>query len=104
MAISEQRFAAELIDNAGSAHKFDDLGCMKSYLKNGNPRVQVAACFVMDYETRRWVTGPEASYVRSQEFKTPMSGGIVAFADRTRAERSALRHKGAVLSYREVFE
>ncbi len=104
MAVSEKRFAAEFIDTEGAVHKFDDLGCLRSYLKEKSPRVQLAACFVADYETRRWIAGPEAFFVRSPGFKTPMAGGIVAFADRTRAERAARRHQGVVLGYREVFE
>jgi copper chaperone NosL len=104
MAISERRFAAEFIDSEGGAHKFDDLVCMKSYLRDRNSRVQMTACFVTDYETRRWVPGPEAFYVSSPEFKTPMGGGIVAFADRARAERAASLYKSAVVGYRGVFE
>ncbi len=102
MAISEQRFAAEFIDGEGVAHKFDDLGCMKAYLKAKSPRM--AACFVMDSETLRWVTGQQAFYMRSAELKTPMGGGMLAFATRARAEDAARRYQGAVLSYREVFE
>lgn len=103
MAISEVRFAAELIDSEGTAHKFDDLACMKSYLQDRKSDMMIPACFVMDYETRIWVAGREATYVRSQEFKTPMAGGIVAFKDRQSAEKAALSRKGALMSFDEVF-
>ncbi len=104
MAISELHFAGEFIDANGAVHKFDDLGCMKSYLKDRNLNLPTAASFVVDFETRQWVAGPEAFYVRSPEFKTPMAGGVAAFADRARAEKAALRFKGTVVDYRGVFE
>ncbi len=104
MVVSEKRYAAEFIDREGAVHKFDDMGCMKSYLKERSSSVPVAASFVMDYERRQWVAGPEAFYVRSPEFKTPMAGGIVAFAGRASAEQAARLYKGEMLGYREVFE
>ena len=34
MAISEKRYAAELIDSEGQAFKFDDIGCMVNFTKS----------------------------------------------------------------------
>ncbi len=104
MAVSEKRFAAEFIDGEGAVHKFDDLGCMRTYLQARNPRPRMAASFVTDFETLKWVAGDEAFYVRSPELKTPMAGGMVAFASRTRAEQAARRYDGAVISYQEIFK
>src|SRR5262245_51549226 len=33
MAISEQRYSAEVLDADGEASKFDEIGCMRNYLQ-----------------------------------------------------------------------
>src|SRR5262245_60201794 len=58
MAISEKRFACELVTKDGDAVKFDDIGCMLHYRKE---RAElVAATFVVDFETREWLKSEEA--------------------------------------------
>ena len=84
MSISEKRYAAELIDKDGEVFKFDDIGCMANFIKQKKPEVR--ASFVMDYDHREWLKGEEAFYVRSPQFKTPMSGGIAAFKDESKAK------------------
>jgi len=100
MAISEKQYAGELLDLDGNTRKFDDLSCMLKYLKKSNPGV--AAYFVMDYETRSWVKAEEASFVRSSQLKTPMSGGIIAFKDKTKAEEALRRHQGELITFKQL--
>jgi copper chaperone NosL len=104
MAISEKRYAGEFIDQDGNAFKFDDLGCMVRYLQDKNNRRSVAGYFATDFESLHWVKAEEAYYVRSSEFRTPMSGGIVAFKDKPRAEAIVAEHHGQLLSFADVFE
>ena len=102
MAISERRFAAEIITRDGDALKFDDIGCMLDYLKGKDNQSRIAAYFVADFETREWVRGEAAFYARSGEFKTPMSHGIVAFKDPGRAETAANNYKGRLIRFSEL--
>lgn len=101
MAISEKQFAAEFIRLDGDASKFDDIGCMMDYLKE-KPDTKVAAYFFMDYETKNWVKGNNASFAKSDEITSPMSGGIIAFQDKTKAEAAATKYKGKTLSFEEL--
>ena len=91
MAISEKRYAAELIDRDGELLRFDDIGCMLRWVE-GQPH-EATAYFVADFDSRKWVRAEEAYYVRSPELKTPMSG-IVAFQDASSAEAAAARYHG----------
>lgn len=100
MAISEKQFAAEFITKDGEAFKFDEIGCMANTVKAKANRETIAAFFVMDYETRQWLPGETAHYVRSADFKTPMSGGIVAFKDKAKADRQP----GQAISFADVME
>ena len=101
MAISERQFAAEFITPDGDASKFDDIGCMLDYLKE-KPDTKVAAHFFMDYETKQWVNGRAASFTKSAEITSPMSGGIIAFQDKAKAEAAATKYKGKTLNFEEL--
>ena len=102
MAISEKRFACELITKDGDAIKFDDIGCMLHYRKE---RAElVAATFVVDFETREWLKSEEAYFVKSKVFKTPMDGNVVAFKTGTDAAAAADRTQGVPLRYAALLE
>lgn len=103
MAISEKQYAAEFIDEEGEAYKFDDITCMGRHVREKLGAKQVAARFVVDYDSRRWVRAEEAHYVRSTELKTPMSGGVVAFKDEAKAREAAARYRGQLLRFADVF-
>ncbi|HEX4947491.1 MAG TPA: nitrous oxide reductase accessory protein NosL, partial [Blastocatellia bacterium] len=71
MAISEKQFASEIITTDGDALKFDDIGCMQDYLKE-KPDTKIAAHFFMNYETKTWLKGSAAHFVKSKEITSPM--------------------------------
>jgi copper chaperone NosL len=100
MAVSDRRYAAEVLDREGNLFKFDDVGCMAAFLRSRRP--QIGAAYVADYETRAWVRAEDARYVEAAAFHTPMAHGIVAFGDAARAESAASRHAGRVLHFAEL--
>ncbi len=101
MAISEKQFASELITPDGDALKFDDIGCMRDYLKE-KPDTKIAAYFFIEYDTKQWIKGTDASFAKSDQITSPMSGGIIAFQDKTKAEAAATKYKGKTLSFTEL--
>ena len=101
MAISEKEFAAEFINQDSEAFKFDDIGCMLDYLK-AKPDTKIAAYFLVDYKTKKWVKSAAASFVKSAEIKTPMGGGMIAFHDPAIAEAAATKYKGKKLNFEEL--
>jgi copper chaperone NosL len=102
MSISERRYAAEVIDNDGQAFKFDDIGCMASFVKQKRNTVPIQATYVMDFDRREWLEAENATYVRSAELKTPMNGDIVAFRDQSAANAAAAKYHGTMLRFAEV--
>lgn len=102
MAISEKRYAAELLDSEGTAFKFDDIGCMDNFVNKRDVKAMVY--FVMDFDERIWVRAEDAYYVRSSEITTPMNGGIVAFQTEARAQRAAEKYQGTVQRFNEVLK
>lgn len=103
MSISEKRYAGELIDNEGQAFKFDDLICMTRFTREKSDQGSVAARFVMDFDAKTWVKAEDAHYVQSNEIKSPMSGGIVAFKNEARAKETAGQYAGKLLRFDDVF-
>jgi copper chaperone NosL len=102
MAISEKKFAAEIITQNDEVLKFDDIGCMLNYQKTSVGKSKAAAVFVMDYATMNWIKADEAFFVHSEKIKTPMSGGMIAFAQKENAEREAVRLETRVSSFAEL--
>ncbi len=83
MAISDQRFAAEIITVSGGVFKFDDLGCMERFREKSSD-LKIAAKFVKDYETKNWIPYERSTIVQTG-IKTPMGSGKVALADSKKA-------------------
>lgn len=95
MLISERIYAAALRTTDGGEQVFDDLGCLLAALrKPGNVAARV---WVTDAAGAGWIDGAAALFVSSPSLRTPMAGGIVAFADRGAAERSAAQLGTAVV-------
>ncbi len=95
MIVSDERFAAAYVTSAGATRRFDDLGCLTSFLVE-QPEA-VSAFWVHDEESRAWLRGPQATFVRTSSIITPMGTGIIAVASATRARALAEREKGQLL-------
>lgn len=92
MAISDERFASEIIGAQGEVFKFDDIGCMENF-KSRRTDIRIEGAFHKDFETRAWVPASKATIIETDIF-TPMSSGKVAFADPVRAKIFA-KHSSA---------
>ena len=90
MAISEKRYAAEIIDQEENVMKFDDIGCMLRYREAAKTTLKPAAVFVTDFETREWLPADKAFFARPANVKTPMGSGIVAFMSKEKAGAEAV--------------
>ncbi len=95
MLISERIYAAALRTTDGGEQVFDDLGCLLAALRK--PGSADARVWVHDATGAGWIDGPSALFVASPSLRTPMAGGIAAFADRAAAERLAAQHGTAVV-------
>ncbi len=103
MAISEKRYAAELLDSDGNALKFDDIGCMVRYAADHHLNHDAERVFVIDYQAQRWLPARQAVFVRSAAIPTPMSGGLAAFHDSTQAEAFAHTVHGELLRFEDLW-
>jgi copper chaperone NosL len=91
--IADKHYAAELVTKDGFVRKFDDMGCMLQHAKTKIGKDNIVAYYVMDFPSQQWVKAEEAGYVKSDQFKTPKDGGILAFKDRGKAAAFAAQYK-----------
>jgi copper chaperone NosL len=83
MAVSDHRFAAEIISEQGEVFKFDDIGCMERFREKRSD-VVIAATYLKDYETKEWVPSGRATILET-DIDTPMGSGKIAFSDSVQA-------------------
>ena len=84
--------------------KFDDIGCMVGHVAEEKGVDSVAAFFVVDFHTKRWLKADEAGFTISPNFHTPMGGGMVAFNDKAPAEAAAAANQGRLISFAEALQ
>lgn len=102
MSISEGNFAAELITPKGRVYKFDDIQCMRDYVK-ANAEVGSGKFYVGDYQKENELIDAAAAwYVQSEQIKSPMGGHTAAFAEKEAAEKLAAVYGVSIKSWSEV--
>jgi len=102
MAISQKKYAAELVDHDGTAFKFDDIGCMFRFVKQRALKDKVEAWFVTDYRSQRWLPAENATYVKAAALPSPMGSGLIALANRADAEEYSQRYQGRILTFEDL--
>ncbi len=102
MAVSQREFAAQVVTVTGAFDTFDDIGCLRDWIKEHHPP-EASGIFVVDYQTGQWIDARTASYVHSKKLPTPMSSGFAAYQKKTSAETAAAKLEGKVLQWEEMF-
>ena len=97
MIISEARFAAAYVTDAGDVRRFDDIGGMFAY--DAEHGEDVHAFWVHDYDSAAWLRADEAAFVVSERINSPMAFGIAAFESQAAADSFAAEENGALLDF-----
>ncbi len=102
MIISDARFAAgyayEISPGRYESIAFDDIGDMLIHADK-HAEHQVVAWYVHDYASQEWLDATQATYVFSNELKTPMAQGLAAHASMADAQEMAAELNGEVLDW-----
>jgi copper chaperone NosL len=101
MAVSEARFASQVVAAGELPRFFDDLGCLAAFLKAGKAPAG-ATPFVADHRTRQWVRADRAVYTRVTPLATPMGSHVVAHADAASRDQDESARGGTPVSAREL--
>jgi copper chaperone NosL len=91
MTISDPAFAAQVVTRTGKVYRFDDPGCLVSFVAAGHvSRSDIHSIWMNDHaHPETLVDATHALFVVSERLRAPMNGGIAAFA--SRVDASALQ-------------
>ena len=81
MAVSAPRFAAQVVAPGEEPRFFDDLGCLRDWLRAHPSPPRGAVAYVADHRTGAWVRAAAAAYARVPGLATPMGSELVAHQD-----------------------
>ncbi len=81
MAVSAPRFAAQLVAPGEEPRFFDDLGCLRDWLRAHPAAPRGAVAYVADHRDGAWVPAAAAVYARVPGLATPMGSELVAHQD-----------------------
>lgn len=104
MAISERRYAAELIKRDGSVYKLDDITCMLRFARSHALRSPAVNFYVTDYKNGRdWLDARHSYFAGLKtSVSSPMGSGIVAFRNAGDAEQVEGNKFGHPLTFEEL--
>lgn len=103
MAISDVRFAAQLVAPGEEPKLFDDIGCLRDYLARTARPPRGAVAFVADHRTREWTRAASAVLTRQDSLETPMASHLIAHASAASRDADPAAAGGTPVSAREVF-
>jgi len=104
MAVSDARYAAQLVAPAEEPRFFDDAGCLAAYLRQPAAALpKRAAAFVADHRTKAWVSAAAAVYTKVDGIDTPMASQLIAHADASSRDADADARGGHPMSVAQVF-
>lgn len=103
MAVSDPRFAAQLAAPGEEARFFDDVGCLRDFLREGGGLPPGTVAYVADHRTRAWVPAADAVYTRVSSLQTPMGSHLVAHADTASRDADPEVAAGTPLAHSAVF-
>lgn len=104
MGIIDKKYGGEIITKKRKAYKFDDVICMVRFLKSGAIKEEeIKQTLVIDFERENnFVNVDNASFLISNELKTPMSSNMGAFATEEAAKKFKTGKEGQLLKWAEV--
>jgi len=103
MAVSDLRFAAQLIAPSEEPRFFDDIGCLATFLKSGGAPARGQTAWVADHRTKQWLRASSAVYTKVPGLLTPMNSFLVAHADAASRDADPSAAGGAPVSLTGVF-
>jgi len=103
MAISEVRFAGQLVAPSEEPKFFDDIGCLGHYVAGAKAAPTGAVAYVADHRTKAWVRAGAAIYTSVASLETPMGSHLLAHADAASRDADADAKGGTPRTLAEVF-
>ncbi len=103
MSVSDARFAGQLVAPGEEPMFFDDLGCLRDYLRRQGQLPSRSLAYVADHRTRAWVAAARAVLTKLETLETPMGSHVIAHADAGSRDADPDARGGTPLTASEFF-
>lgn len=103
MAVSDARFAGQIVAPSEEPRFFDDVGCLGHFAAGEKTRRAGAVAYVADHRTRTWVRADAALYTEVPSHATPMGSHLIAHADAASRDADPDAKGGTPRTPAEVF-
>jgi len=103
MIASDIHYAAQIVAPGEEPKFFDDVGCLRDYLKSGTAVPAGAVAYVADHRTGEWAVAADAVYTNVAGFSTPMDSGLIAHANAASREADPRAQRGDRIEVKDVF-
>lgn len=106
MKISDDRYGAELVTQKGRIYKFDDMYCMKAFIKNETVASdQIYSLWLVDFEkTKTLIPAQQSFLLYNPELKSPMGSNTAAFNNEDAREKLYKTHSGKLLLWEDYLD
>jgi copper chaperone NosL len=81
MPVSDPRLAGQVASPGEEPKFFDDLGCLRDFLRQAGPLPSGSVVYVADHRTGNWIRASKAVFSRCPSQETPMGSHLIAHAD-----------------------
>ncbi|MGH2565427.1 MAG: nitrous oxide reductase accessory protein NosL, partial [Ginsengibacter sp.] len=104
MAVSDDRFGAEIVTKKGKIFKFDDAHCVFSFLENnGLDKSAVKDFYFTDFSgDHSLIKANNAFFLKSDQLRSPMAGNIAAFSNKDSFDKVKAEFSGNIVSWGEL--
>lgn len=104
MTIMTEQFGAEILTQKGKVFKFDDIHCLKGFLKSTEIKeTDIAEILSTDFQNSgKFVPVTKATFLVSESLRSPMNSHTAGFASREAAEQASAQHKGKLVTWAEL--
>ncbi|MEO8770930.1 MAG: nitrous oxide reductase accessory protein NosL [Ferruginibacter sp.] len=101
MTIADAKYGAELITKKGKAYKFDDLHCIKSFLKTDNIKeTGIQDIYLVDFAgSHSLIKKTESFLLQSDDIHAPMNGKVISFQNKDSMQAIASKIKAIELTW-----
>jgi copper chaperone NosL len=103
MAVSDQRFAGQLVAPHEEPRFFDDIGCLGRYVSGTKALPPGTIAYVADHRTKAWAPAAGAVYTRVAGLETPMGSHLIAHADSASRDADPEAKAGTPVPVTELF-
>ena len=102
MQIADGKFGSEIITTKGRVYKFDDVFCLKKYLKD-NPTTEVKNYYINDYsQGNELIDATTAFYSKGGSINSPMQGNVIATKSIEDATKFASEFQSTSTTWSEI--